>query len=118
MANTGSQWTIDTVLQHCLSLRDADLSLYTSNRVSDQLRNEQRFIAQEKAVEAALSSAKTATEKAEFAAERRFDSVNEFRAALSTQQATYISRSEVYTLMALACAIASALGGLVGHYIK
>src|ERR1700677_117874 len=107
MANTGSQWTIDTALQHCLSLRDAD-----------NLRNEQRFVAQERAVEAALYSARTATEKAETAAERRFESVNEFRQTLSSQQSTYITRSEVYTLMALSATIASALGGVVGHFIK
>ena len=57
--------------------------------------NTQRFEAQEKAVAAALAAAKEATAKAEAAAEKRFDSVNEFRAALKDQQAMLIPRVEV-----------------------
>ena len=136
-----SEWTLDSAMTHLLELRRCDMEMYTSNRTSDQLRNEQRFIAQEKAVEAALSSAKTATEKAETAAERRFDSVNEFRAALSTQQSTYITRIEVKTTtdnqsskidtiasnqgacvtrveMFSWVAVASVVGGVIGHFIR
>jgi hypothetical protein len=57
--------------------------------------NTQRFEAQEKAVSAALAAAKEATAKAEGAAEKRFDSVNEFRATLKDQQAMLIPRAEV-----------------------
>jgi hypothetical protein len=57
--------------------------------------NNQRFDAQEKAVAAALAAAKEAVAKAEAAAEKRFDSVNEFRAALKDQQGTLIPRTEV-----------------------
>ena len=59
------------------------------------LANNQRFDAQEKAVVAALAAAKEAVTKAESAAEKRFDSVNEFRASLKDQQATFITRNEV-----------------------
>jgi ElaB/YqjD/DUF883 family membrane-anchored ribosome-binding protein len=123
-------WTIETALKHLTDLRDADLTLYTSNRMSDQLRNEQRFIAQEKAVEAALSSAKTATEKAEFAAERRFDSVNEFRGQLRDAQSLYITRSEVAAIVGTQSTfvtrtemfswvgVAAVVGGIIGHFIK
>ncbi len=54
----------------------------------------QRFDAQEKAVAAALAAAKEAVTKAENSAEKRFDSVNEFRNTLKDQQATLISRNE------------------------
>jgi hypothetical protein len=57
--------------------------------------NAQRFEAQEKAVAAALAAAKEAVAKAEGAAEKRFDSVNEFRGNLKDQQATFIPRTEV-----------------------
>jgi Flp pilus assembly protein TadB len=57
--------------------------------------NNQRFDAQEKAVAAALSAAKEAVTKAEAAAEKRFDSVNEFRSTLKDQQLTLAPRAEV-----------------------
>lgn len=57
--------------------------------------NTQRFEAQEKAVAAALAAAKEATAKAESASEKRFDSVNEFRATLKDQQAMLAPRAEV-----------------------
>jgi hypothetical protein len=59
----------------------------------------QRFDAQEKAVAAALAAAKEAVAKAETAAEKRFDAVNEFRSTLKDQQATLMPRSEVVTLL-------------------
>ena len=54
----------------------------------------QRFKAQEKAVHAALTAAKEAVSKAEIAAEKRFDSVNEFRRTLADQTSTFIPRPE------------------------
>ncbi len=54
----------------------------------------QRFDAQEKAVTAALTAAKEAVVKAEIAAEKRFDSVNEFRGQLSDQARTFMPRPE------------------------
>jgi hypothetical protein len=58
-------------------------------------RYNQRFDAQEKAVAAALAAAKEAVVKAEAASEKRFDSVNEFRATLKDQQTLLIPRTEV-----------------------
>ncbi len=75
-------------------------------RFSDMdLRYQQRFDAQQKAlsdssdagkemVNAALASADRAVTKAEVSAERRFESVNEFRATLADQAATFLPRSE------------------------
>lgn len=69
------------------------------------LRYQQRFDAQTKALDAALAAAKEAgqaaltaakeaTTKAEVASEKRFESVNEFRKTLSDQTATFLPRSE------------------------
>lgn len=52
------------------------------------------FKAAEQAVAVALANAEKATGKAETAAERRFESVNEFRQALTDQTATFIPRAE------------------------
>jgi len=58
-------------------------------------RYEQRFYSQQQAVEAAFYAAKEATTKAENASERRFESINEFRAQLADQAATLVTRNEV-----------------------
>jgi hypothetical protein len=58
-------------------------------------RYEQRFNAQDKAVAAALDSAKEAVLKAEVASEKRFESINEFRGQLRDQQQTFVTRDEV-----------------------
>ena len=76
-------WTVDTALQHVLSLVG-----------SNDHRYEQRFIDQERAVTMALAAAKEAVIKAEQAAEKRFDAVNEFRATLADQQRTLMPRAE------------------------
>jgi hypothetical protein len=55
------------------------------------------FKAAEQAVAVALANAEKATGKAEMAAERRFESVNEFRKALTDQTATFIPRAEYDT---------------------
>jgi len=70
------------------------------------LRYQQRFDAQAKALEAAFQTAKEAVQaalsaadravsKAELAADKRFESVNEFRKTLDDQQRTLMPRSEV-----------------------
>lgn len=61
---------------------------------SNDRRYAERFDAQEKAVDAALQAAKEAVGKAETAAEKRFDSVNEFRGQLSDQARDFMPRSE------------------------
>ena len=53
-----------------------------------------RFDAQDKAVNAALAAAERAVTKAEIASEKRFDSVNEFRAALADSARLLMPRSE------------------------
>jgi hypothetical protein len=58
---------------------------------------DQRFSDQDKAVQAALQAAKEAVTKAEIAADKRFDAVNEFRGQLADQTNTFMTRTE-YTV--------------------
>jgi len=67
---------------------------------------ETALIQADKAVQAALLAAEKAVNKAENASERRFESVNEFRAQLADQASTFIPRSEAEARI-------SALGTLV-----
>lgn len=55
---------------------------------------ERRITDQDKAVQAALIAAKEAVIKAETATEKRFESVNEFRAQLADQSSTLMPRQE------------------------
>lgn len=57
-------------------------------------RYQERFDASTRAVDAAFASAKEAVAKAELSAERRFESVNEFRAQLGDQASTFLTRRE------------------------
>lgn len=59
----------------------------------------QRFADTEKAVSAALAAAKEAVAKAEAAAEKRYESLNEFRGTLKDQQAMLMPRAEVNALL-------------------
>jgi len=72
-------WTLDTLRLHI-------------ERVLEErdIQYQQRFDAQEKAVIAALAAADRANTKAELAADKRFDAVNEFRQTLTDQTATFI----------------------------
>jgi len=63
-------------------------------------RNEQRFLAQEKAVDAALASADKASSKSEVNAERWRASANEWRGAMSDRDRELPSRREVDAAMA------------------
>lgn len=78
-----SGWSVETAMFHLLSVT-----------ASNDRRYEQRFEAQEKAVGNAIFAADRAVVKAEAATEKRFESVNEFRATLSDQQRTFMPRSE------------------------
>jgi hypothetical protein len=55
----------------------------------------ERFDAQERANSLALDAAEKAVLKAEGAAEKRFEAVNEFRATLTDQAATFATRVEM-----------------------
>lgn len=88
------EWTIPTLKQY-----------FDTIMREREVRDNQRFEAQQEAVAAALASAEkavsaamAATEKAvskaEAAAEKRFDGVNEFRQTLTDQAASFMTRVE------------------------
>lgn len=87
-----------------LELHGLKASMDTAFKEAD-LRYQQRFDAQAKALEAAFQAAKEAVQaalsaadravsKAELAADKRFESVNEFRKTLDDQQRTLMPRAE------------------------
>lgn len=78
-----SGWTVDTLNAHW-ERRHADLIALLAERKESQ----------EVAVRAAIDAAEKATIKAESATEKRFESVNEFRAQLTDQAATFVTRTE------------------------
>lgn len=89
-------WTIETLYEHFAALLAERSERDREWRVEKDLRDQQRFESQEKAVSAALaaqkelvsaalSAADRAVLKAEVAANDRFNSVNEFRASLTDQ---------------------------------
>lgn len=74
-----SGWTYKT-LKHYLDARiKAAEKSFAALMHEREVRNNQRFDAQEKAVKAALDAAKEATGKAETAADKRFNGLNELR---------------------------------------
>jgi hypothetical protein len=93
MADSG--WTIDTLLEHLRALMESSEKREEQRFTASQKAIELGFSAQKSAVDAALAAADRAVIKAELAAEKRFESVNEFRATLSDQQRNLIPRSEV-----------------------
>jgi hypothetical protein len=100
-----SGWTVDTLREH-LAQRISDQQEAGRQQVDDLRRMlDERYATQTKALDAAfkaaeqavavaLANAEKATGKAELAAERRFESVNEFRRALTDQTATFLPRVE------------------------
>jgi hypothetical protein len=76
---TPTGWTVETLREHVLSLFDA-------------VRTE--IAASKDAATLALTAVDRAVQKAEAAAEKRFESVNEFRNTLADQQRTLMPRAE------------------------
>src|ERR1700726_2034245 len=77
-----------------LDLLDERDRRYAELRAADQESLKLALNSQEKAVAAALAAADRAVSKADFATEKRFDAVNEFRATLSDQAAHLMPRAE------------------------
>jgi Fe2+ transport system protein B len=89
-----SGWTTDTLNQYVKAMF-IEHDLRYQQRFESQEQNLRTAItAQASAVQAALASSEKAVTKAETAAEKRFDSVNEFREQLADQAATFIARRE------------------------
>lgn len=88
-----SAWTTDTLKENL----ENEIHAVRKQIAESDRRYEQRFDGQEKATNLALQSAKEAVTKAEAATEKRFESVNEFRAALADQSNTLLTRNEYST---------------------
>lgn len=110
-------WSIETALDHVLALVAAadkryeqrfeasekalDIGFSGQKSAVDAAFASQKsaidaaFAAQKEGISAALAAADRAVNKAELSTEKRFESVNEFRATLDNQQRTLIPRSEV-----------------------
>jgi hypothetical protein len=71
-----------------------DLSVQVARLLEADRRYEERFRASELAVDAAFRAAKEATTKADGANDKRFESVNEFRAQLAFQASSFLTRTE------------------------
>ena len=105
MSRRASVMPTITLQEHLKALRDADMAATTRLDAERDLRYAERaeaqdkavavaLVAAEKAVQAALLSAERAVGKAEIATEKRFESVNEFRAQLADQSSTLLTRTE------------------------
>lgn len=92
-----SGWTTDTLRDLMLTLFRAQEKLLDERYQTQTKALDAAFKAAEQAVTVALANAEKATVKAENAADRRFDAVNEFRQTLTDQTATFPTRNEVST---------------------
>jgi hypothetical protein len=127
MSEPADGWTVDTLRLYLLDMLAAldrrNEDRWAANDASrlyllEQLRTadarlDQRFdtiqemtdrqlIGLDKASSSALAAAQAAITKAEQAAERRFEGVNEFRGQLADQAATFLPRSEANARIASA----------------
>jgi hypothetical protein len=100
-----TEWTVETLRQYLQRQLDDIRVMLEERHVTQTKAVDAAFLAQRTAMQAALTSAQrevatallsseNAVRKAEVAAEKRFESVNEFRAQLSDQAATFLSRNE------------------------
>jgi hypothetical protein len=98
-------WTLATLDRHLMGVMnerdrayqhryEAQEKAVAAALLAQERLSQTSFASQEKAVAAALTAAQSAVNKAEVAAEKRFDSVNEFRAQLADQAATFLPRAE------------------------
>lgn len=88
-------WTVETALDHLLAVIELNNKRYEQRFGDIQRMLELSITAQKEAGNIALTAQKESVIKAESAAEKRFESVNEFRNTLSDQQRTLIPREEV-----------------------
>ena len=74
---------------------DAEVEVIKATLSERDRRYGERFDAQERANSLALDAAEKAVLKAEGAAEKRFEAVNEFRATLADQAGSFATRAEM-----------------------
>jgi hypothetical protein len=89
-----SGWTVDTLRSHVLEVIGEHDRRYEQRFLAQESAVQAALVAQEKAVNAALIAADRAVAKAEQAQERRNEATNEFRGQLADQAATLMPRRE------------------------
>ena len=81
------------------SATDVSLREYVTLMVQAEMRRvNERFHAVETATEKAFENSQRAIDKADLATEKRFEGVNEFRAALSDQASRFVTAEQLKTL--------------------
>jgi hypothetical protein len=90
-----SGWTTDTLREHITQLINEHDKRYEQRFLAQESAVQSALVAQEKAVNAALIAADRAVAKAEVAQDKRNEATNEFRGQLSDQAATLMPRKEV-----------------------
>ena len=123
-------WTICTLFQHFTTLLVAQKEAEDMRHAAVVRENDElRFNAQNRATEIGLVTVREATDRAERANEKRFDNVNEFRAAMKDKTNTYITRVEVeamiaknkqgeFSIISAVGVICGIIGGAIGHLTK
>lgn len=95
-------WTTETLKEYLLALLESQ-----HRDLSHAIHNVETTAA------SALASSKEAVTKAESATEKRFDSVNEFRATLTDQASRFVTRKElwgyIFAVLGAIAAVAEAL---------
>jgi len=89
-----TSWTIESLRDFLIRLIEINDKRYDQRFADAKTAVDIAFNAQKESVNSALLSADRAVLKAESAAEKRFDSVNEFRATLADQQRMLMPRAE------------------------
>jgi hypothetical protein len=111
-------WTVDTLHEHLDSLVREGFARLETLIIEKDKQYDLRFEGIVTATQAALAAADRAVGKAEAAAEKRFEGVNEFRAALGDQQRMLMPRGETEMLVNglndKVIALTTAIGGLSG----
>ena len=92
-------WSLDSLASHLVAvvthlLAEVD-KRYEQRFRAQEVAVDKAFIAQEKAIQMALTSAKEAVGKAEVAVEKRFDNTNEWRAAMQDRDRQQMPRVEI-----------------------
>lgn len=94
-----SGWTVDTAMAH-LERRFEDQRRLLDERYATQTKAlDAAFASAERAVQTARESQERQAERTELANKDRFASVNEFRAQLADQVATFLPRQEALALL-------------------
>jgi len=116
-----SQWTVETLREYILAQIDSNREHVLAQIDSNDVKYRERFessqsainaaflaqqtamqtalTAQKLAIDTALAAADRAVSKAETSTDKRFDSLNEFRAALSDLQSAFMPRLESVALL-------------------